>query len=84
MQLWNVITGQLIGVREDKVLLPGFDDEDVDGLLGMLCCDTFDIQGLVTFTPILTLLFVSSFHIGLHSGVNFTCFNCCFEKCTSM
>ena len=52
MQLWNVITGQLIGVREDKVLLPGFDDEEVDGLLCMLCCDTFDIQGLVTFTPI--------------------------------
>ena len=30
---------QLIGVKEGTVLLPGFDDEEVDGLLDMLCCD---------------------------------------------
>ena len=33
---------QLIGVKEGTVLLPGFDDEEVDGLLDMLCCDQFD------------------------------------------
>ena len=61
---------QLIGVREGAVLLPGFDDEEVDGSLDIRCCDYFDTQGLVTF--ILTLLFVGSFYI--HSGVNRTCF----------
>ena len=30
---------QLIGVKEGTVLLPGFDYEEVDGLLDMLCCD---------------------------------------------
>ena len=30
---------QLIGVKEGTVLLPGFDDEEVDGLSDMLCCD---------------------------------------------
>ena len=29
---------QLIGVRESTMLLPGFDDEEVDGLLDVLCC----------------------------------------------
>ena len=53
------------------VLLPGF-DEDVDGLLDLLCCDKVDTYGLATF--ILTLLFVCSFHI--HSGVNCTCLFC--------
>ena len=45
------------------MLLPGFDDEEVDGwdgLFDMLCCDKFDSCGLVTF--ILTLLFVCSYH----------------------
>ena len=30
---------QLIGVKEGTVLLPGFDNEEVDMLLDMLCCD---------------------------------------------
>ena len=30
---------QLISVREGTVLLPGFDDEEVDGFLEVLCCD---------------------------------------------
>ena len=30
---------QLIGVKEGTVLLHGFDDEEVDGLLDRLCCD---------------------------------------------
>ena len=30
---------QLIGVEEGTVLLPGFDNEEVDMLLDMLCCD---------------------------------------------
>ena len=30
---------QLIGVKEGTLLLPGFDYEEVDGLLDMLCCD---------------------------------------------
>ena len=30
---------QLIGVKEGTMLLPGFDDEEVDGLVDMLCCD---------------------------------------------
>ena len=32
----------LIGVREGTVLLPGIDNEEVDRLLEVLCCDTFD------------------------------------------
>ena len=35
MKRWNVS-------REGTVLLPGFDDEEVDGLFVMLCCDPFD------------------------------------------
>ena len=44
---------QLIVVREGTVLLPGFDDEDVDRLLHMLWYDTF----LVTFILTLYLLY---------------------------
>ena len=36
------------------MLLPGFDDKEVDGLLDMLCCDEFGTWGQVTF--ILALL----------------------------
>ena len=39
---WNGSTGQHIGVKEGTVLLPGFDDEEVDGLLDVLWCDQFD------------------------------------------
>ena len=30
---------QLIGMREGTVVLPGFTRDDVDQLLGVLCCD---------------------------------------------
>ena len=30
---------QMIGDREGTVLLPGFDDKEVDGLLDITCCD---------------------------------------------
>ena len=43
MYRWNVSIGRLrvllIVVIKDTVFLPGFDDEDVDGLLDMVCCD---------------------------------------------
>ena len=38
-EYWAAQIMQFIGVRAGTVLLPGFDDEGVDGLLGMLCCD---------------------------------------------
>ena len=52
---------QLIGVSEDTVLPPGFDDEEVDGLLDLLCCDKFDATLAVRFlSSSLLLAFASS------------------------
>ena len=39
---WVTHILHLIGVRKDTVSLPGFDYEEVDGLLEMFYCDLFN------------------------------------------
>ena len=57
MKRWNVSSGQR---REGTVLLPGFDDEEVDWLSLVLCSDQFDTQGLATLLFALLCSFIPS------------------------